>query len=109
MPKVNIEFPHYIALRISDTQKKNLLDINKQYAIPAREALMQYLPIMKTMQNPMAIPRDIVLGSHKLTFSANPDGEFCLTVNGEDIIIPSEELKTMLANIFMFTLNTELA
>lgn len=106
MPKQTTDYPERINFRISEKSKNDLLEIDQSYAVPAREAFEQYLPIKKLLLNPLSLPRVIKIGPHTIEFSASSDGLFQMSIDNEVFKIDSDDLKIIQANIFMFTLNT---
>lgn len=106
MPKADTDYPVTIGVRIPASLKIDLLDIHKAYSVPAREAIEQYLPIKRLMLQPLGLPRIIESNDSKIEFSVSQDGMFQLTVNDKITVLSRENIKILMANIFLFTLNT---
>lgn len=107
MGKKDIEKSAQLGFRITDGLKNELLSINNEYSVPAREAIEQYIPIKKLMLNPLALPRIITNDIHRIEFSVADDGRFQINLNGSMVRLNHDDIKIMLANLFMFTLNAE--
>lgn len=106
MPKQLTDFPAQLTLRVKTKSKDDLLLINPNYAIPLREAMDQYLPVRKLLINPLSVPRILKDVSSKIEFSVSEDGSFQISINDQIKRFDYEELRIMLANIFMHTLNS---
>jgi len=104
MPKDKDSLKYRLTLRIPETLKTDLLDIDPEYTRPVREALVQYLPIKKLMSNPLALPRTIGANGSQINFSVSADGKFQVSIDGRDIEIETDDLKIFMANIYLFTL-----
>lgn len=107
MPKITTEYFERLSFRVPSALKSDLLEINSEYSSPAREAIEQYLPIKKLMQNPLAIPRHIGESHTKIHFSVNSDGKFEFSIGENRIPLDLNDLKVLMANVYMFTLNAE--
>lgn len=107
MPKITTEFYSVLNIRVKSSLKNDLLEINDEYAKPAREAMEQYIPIKKLLLNPLALSRVIDKEHSKLEFSANKEGSFQLSLNGVPIEMNNEDLKVLMANVFLHTLSTQ--
>lgn len=104
MPKDRDSLKIRLSLRIPDSLKTDLLDIDPEYTRPVREALLQYLPIKKLMSNPLALPRSIGINGSEIIFSVSPDGKFQVTIEGKNIEIENNDLRIFMANVYLFTL-----
>lgn len=106
MPKAISEYQSMLNFRVPTSLKDDLLTIDTEYTKPAREALIQYTPVKKLMQNPLAVPRVIGKDSHEIIFSVSKDGKFQMSIDGRGAEVDYDDLKVILANVFLFTLNT---
>lgn len=106
MPKQLTNFQAQLTLRVPTKSKDDLLEINPNYAIPLREAIDQYLPVRKLLMNPLSVPRILKDVNGKIEFSVSEEGNFQISINDQIKIFDYEELRIMLANIFMHTLNS---
>lgn len=106
MPKVDTDYPIIIGFRVPEKLKEDLLEINKQYAIPAREAIEQYLPLKKLMLNPLALARKIKAGNSNIEFSVSEEGFFQMEINNQIIALDNDAIKILMANVYLFTLNS---
>lgn len=96
-----------LSLRIPGNIKTDLLGIDPEYTRPAREAIIQYIPIKKLMSNPLALPRNIGKKDTEIIFSVSDDGKFQVCINGKHTTIETDDLRIFMANIYLYTLNAD--